>query len=93
MKATICAVSFALFSAVGLAADTLATVTDKVFFDISIDGEEKRRIVFGLFGDSVPKTARNFATLCDGSAGMGNSGKPLHFKGSKFHRIIPQFMA
>ena len=24
---------------------------------------------------------------------MGNSGKPLHFKGSKFHRVIPQFMA
>ena len=23
---------------------------------------------------------------------MGKSGKPLHFKGSKFHRVIPQFM-
>merc|ERR1719182_1150152 len=23
---------------------------------------------------------------------MGKSGKPLHYKGSKFHRVIPQFM-
>merc|ERR1712217_784782 len=23
---------------------------------------------------------------------MGPSGKPLHFKGSAFHRVIPQFM-
>lgn len=23
---------------------------------------------------------------------MGKAGKPLHYKGSKFHRIIPQFM-
>ena len=74
-------------------ADTLETVTDKVYFDIEIDGEKTGRIVFGLFGDIVPKTAKNFATLCDGSAGVGNAGKPLHYKGSKFHRIIPGFMA
>ena len=93
MKTAICAVSFALLSAVGLSADNLSTVTDKVFFDITVDGAEAKRVTFGLFGDVVPKTARNFATLCDGSAGIGNAGKPLHFKGSKFHRIIPQFMA
>ena len=23
---------------------------------------------------------------------MGQSGKPLHFKGSSFHRVIPGFM-
>ena len=23
---------------------------------------------------------------------MGKLGKPLHYKGSKFHRVIPQFM-
>ena len=80
------------FMAVAMA-DTLDTVTDKVFFDIEIDGDKAGRIVFGLFGDTVPKTAKNFATLCDGSAGTGNSGKPLHFKGSAFHRIIPGFMA
>ena len=80
------------FMAVALA-DTLDTVTEKVYFDIEIDGEAAGRIVFGMFGDTVPKTVKNFSTLADGSAGIGNSGKPLHFKGSKFHRIIPGFMA
>jgi peptidylprolyl isomerase len=46
-----------------------------------------------LFGDVVPKTTENFATLCDGSAGIGKSGKPLWYKGSTFHRVIPGFMA
>merc|ERR1739838_754544 len=45
-----------------------------------------------LFGDDVPKTVANFVSLCTGDKGMGQSGKPLHFKGSKFHRIIPNFM-
>ena len=71
----------------------LANVTDKCFFDIEIDGTPSGRITFGLFGDVVPKTVKNFASLCDGSAGVGNSGKPLHYKGSVFHRIIPNFMA
>ena len=87
---------FALLSAMFalvLADETLDKVTQKVFFDIDIDGEAQGRIVFGLFGDTVPRTAKNFATLADGSAGIGNSGKPLHFKGSSFHRIIPGFMA
>ena len=74
-------------------AETLDTVTEKVFFDITIDGEATGRIVFGLFGNTVPKTAGNFAALTTGEAGVGNSGKPLYFKGSSFHRIIPGFMA
>ena len=74
-------------------ADTLDTVTEKVFFDIEVDGSPAGRIGFGMFGDTVPKTVKNFSTLADGSAGIGNSGKQLHFKGSKFHRIIPGFMA
>ena len=74
-------------------ADTLDTVTEKVYFDIEVDGKEAGRIVFGMFGDTVPKTVKNFSTLAEGSAGVGNSGKPLHFKGSGFHRIIPGFMA
>ena len=73
--------------------EPLDTVTEKVYFDITIDDEDAGRIVFGMFGDTVPKTVANFATLCDGSAGIGNSGKPLHFEGSGFHRIIPKFMA
>ena len=71
----------------------LATVTKKVFFDIEIDGSAAGRIVFGLFGDEVPKTADNFAALCTGEKGTGKSGKPLHYKGSTFHRVITGFMA
>ena len=27
-----------------------------------------------------------------GEKGKGISGKPLHYKGSRFHRVIPGFM-
>ena len=84
---------FATFLAYFARADPIDTVTQKVYFDIEIDGEAAGRITFGMFGNTVPKTVKNFATLADGSAGVGNSGKPLHFKGSAFHRIIPGFMA
>eukprot|EP01017_Pseudomicrothorax_dubius_P020035 TRINITY_DN2200_c0_g1_i4.p1 TRINITY_DN2200_c0_g1~~TRINITY_DN2200_c0_g1_i4.p1 ORF type:complete len:466 (+),score=176.94 TRINITY_DN2200_c0_g1_i4:88-1485(+) len=63
-----------------------------VFFDISIGGAAPERIEFELFANIVPKTAENFLALCTGEKGVGNSGKPLHYKGSSFHRLIKDFM-
>lgn len=64
----------------------------QVFFDITIGGVPAGRIVMELRADVAPKTAENFRALCTGEQGTGTSGKPLHFKGSSFHRIIPEFM-
>lgn len=84
----------AIFSTATTAAEKAseAKVTNKVFFDVSIGGKPAGRIVIGLFGEDVPKTAENFRALCTGEKGKGESKKPLHFKGSQFHRIIPKFM-
>jgi peptidylprolyl isomerase len=76
----------------GAAAGKGEAITNKVFFDLEVAGEPAGRIVMGLFGDTVPKTVENFRALCTGEKGVGKSGKALHYKGSSFHRIIPQFM-
>lgn len=68
------------------------TPTCRCFFDVTIDGQEAGRVVFAMYGNVVPKTVENFRALCTGEKGEGVSGKPLHFKGSAFHRIIPGFM-
>jgi len=74
-----------LNSLFGGGGETTADVTDTVFFDISIDGNDAGRVEMGLYGGVVPKTADNFLQLCTGSKGFG-------YKGSIFHRIIPGFM-
>ncbi|KAK6329732.1 peptidyl-prolyl cis-trans isomerase cpr6 [Orbilia brochopaga] len=71
-------------------ADT--TKRPRVFFDISIGDRRPERVTFELYSDIVPKTAENFRALCTGEKGVGASGKPLHYKGSIFHRIIKKFM-
>ncbi|KAK9472072.1 cyclophilin-like domain-containing protein [Dipodascopsis tothii] len=62
------------------------------FFDITIGGVPKGRVVMQLYDDVVPKTADNFRALCTGEKGVGEAGKPLYYKGSGFHRVIPKFM-
>ncbi|XP_037446401.1 peptidyl-prolyl cis-trans isomerase-like [Triticum dicoccoides] len=63
-----------------------------VFFDVTIGGAPAGRIVMEHFAKDVPKTAENFRTLCTSENGVDKSGKPLHYKGSAFHRVIPGFM-
>ncbi|KAJ4828029.1 hypothetical protein Tsubulata_035108 [Turnera subulata] len=96
-----------------VAGEDLEGVTHKVFFDIEISGQPVGRIVMGLYGGTVPKTAvgyfesyklltnlyfllcRKLSSSLHGyprEKGVGKSGKPLHYKGSTFHRIIPSFM-
>ncbi|GAA3377903.1 peptidylprolyl isomerase [Streptomyces sannanensis] len=60
-------------------------MNNNVYFDITINDEPAGRIVFKLFDDVVPKTAKNFRELATGEHGFG-------YAGSKFHRVIPQFM-
>lgn len=61
-----------------------AQVTSRAFFDVSIDGRPAGRIVLGLFGNVVPKTVKNFETLCLGTEQVGRLR--LTYQDSTFHR-------
>lgn len=62
-----------------------SVITEKVFFDLSHGDESLGRITFGLYGETTPKTVRNFVELSTGQNGFG-------YKDSIFHRVINGFM-
>ncbi|TXG51663.1 hypothetical protein EZV62_024187 [Acer yangbiense] len=64
----------------------------RVFFDLSIDSHPAGRIVMELFADNALITVKNFPALCTGENGIDTVGKPLHYKGSSFHHVIPRYM-
>jgi len=63
-----------------------------VFFQIKHGDEDLGKIVMQLYKDITPKTAENFRCLCTGEKGNTSGGKPLHYKGCTFHRVIKDFM-
>jgi peptidylprolyl isomerase len=64
-------------------------VTKGAYFDVSISNVPAGRISFGLFGDIVPKTVKNFWEI---SREAEEGEKKLSYKGTIFHRVIPDFM-
>jgi len=87
-----------LFGKVGMYDDKAAAIDPNssdnpcVFFQVMHGETELGRIVMQLYKNIVPKTAENFRCLVTGEKGEGKSGKPLHYKGCKFHRVIKDFM-
>lgn len=79
----------------GAAVPPSAEITSKVFFDIAKQTTPNSpyqplgRVVIGLYGDVVPKTVKNFEMLCEGTT---INGQVAGYRGSTFHRIIPNFM-
>ncbi|KAJ5915341.1 Peptidyl-prolyl cis-trans isomerase H [Penicillium verhagenii] len=62
-----------------------------VFFDVALAGEPLGRVKMELFAHVTPRTAENFRQFCTGES-KNAKGQPQGYKGSKFHRVIKDFM-
>ena len=59
-----------------------------------LDPPAHERLTVELFADAAPNAAANFAALCAGDRGLAKgSGVRLHYKGSRFHRVVRGFVA
>ncbi|KAK3211909.1 hypothetical protein Dsin_016615 [Dipteronia sinensis] len=67
-------------------------VNPRGFLDLNIGGQPTGKLVIELFADSTPITAENFRAFYTSEKGIGNNRKPLHYKGTTFHRVIPRSM-
>lgn len=71
----------------------MKTVRPRCFFDIEVGELNVGRVIFELYSDLCPITVENFRALCTGEKGLGKTtGKPLHYKGIIFHRVVKDFM-
>ncbi|KAK2735758.1 Peptidyl-prolyl cis-trans isomerase H [Myotisia sp. PD_48] len=70
---------------------TPAVPNPVVFFDLTLGGEPLGRVKMELYANLVPRTAENFRQFCTGEF-KDARGKPQGYKGSKFHRVIKDFM-
>lgn len=73
-----------------LGSDDDLCVTDEFYFDIAVDDQAVGRIVIGVFGNIVPKSAANFRALATCSGAFAETN--LCYKGDSFHRIVPNFV-
>ncbi|EIW63375.1 uncharacterized protein TRAVEDRAFT_114967 [Trametes versicolor FP-101664 SS1] len=83
----------AFFCAQSVEAAKGPRITHKVYFDIKHGDKDMGRVVLGLYGGTVPKTAENFRALATGVKKDGTAlPEGFGYKGSKFHRVIKSFM-